>query len=268
MKSPFSKNAGPNVEFAYFGKLPKFGDFVRFNASRPEMKTFDEWLQEGLLHTKKTLSSNFDRSFDRLSLGFVYPYEDTGTVLVGGMIASTDKVGRHYPFYAAVIHNISAYPEDEELFFPPITERFLEYVFPFMESASDYDSAARIEQEYSVLQEFVVSGDDDDTQAMAQFANGEQVNEQNSPLPELDGSGIGYQMSIPTGQPEYVDPILHQLSTGDAPPFLFWHMRIPGPFLYIFGAKPSPKIWGSIIDAGVECEFIRKFTPDAAADFE
>jgi len=83
----------------YFGKLPGFNDFVKYNAGGEELLVLDKWLQDGLLSAKMKLKSdwvNYYKNSDELF--FFYPFTGTGRALSGLLFFSTDKSGREFPF--------------------------------------------------------------------------------------------------------------------------------------------------------------------------
>lgn len=84
-----------------YGKLPTYGDFVRFNAAGEVMQDLDSWLQKGLLQAS---SKNLDES-DLSSAPvyrFVYRPPGKNTSLAGVMRPSRDQSGRRFPFIIGV----------------------------------------------------------------------------------------------------------------------------------------------------------------------
>lgn len=83
----------------YFGKLPGFNDFVKYNAGGEELLVIDKWLQDGLLSAKMKLKSEWT-DYYRTSeqFFFFYPFTGTKRVLAGLLIPGFDKSGREFPF--------------------------------------------------------------------------------------------------------------------------------------------------------------------------
>jgi len=83
----------------FFGKLPKFADFVKLNASGSELAVIDQWLQEGLA-TAKLKYKNDWRTFYQSTppINFIYPFTGTDKIIVGTIYPSNDKSGRSFPF--------------------------------------------------------------------------------------------------------------------------------------------------------------------------
>jgi len=83
----------------FFGKLPKFADFVKLNASGNEIVVLDQWLQEGLA-TAKLKYKNEWKSFyqNTTAINFIYPFSGTENIVVGTICPSNDKSGRSFPF--------------------------------------------------------------------------------------------------------------------------------------------------------------------------
>jgi len=236
-----------SYDFAYFGKLPAFGDFLRFNAAKPEMQNFDNWLQEGLYYAKKELKTNFERQFQSLSLSFFYPDNETGNVLVGGLKSSNDQIGRHYPFYASVLIPKPKAKDFQKFSLSPIIECFLRRVFPFMNTIMRYEDATVIEQEYDQFVQSVLteSNSKDRTQFITPMTS---INPER-PAIVLDGINSGYQLKIDSGDPEAIYPIMEKFSWESNIPNLFWHTETQVKFLYVFGKTPSPKIFINLLDA-------------------
>ena len=85
--------------FGYFGKLPGFNDFVKFNAGGEELLVFDKWLQEGIISARMKLKSNWTNYYKNSEqYFFFYPFTGTGRALAGLIIPGYDKSGREFPF--------------------------------------------------------------------------------------------------------------------------------------------------------------------------
>ncbi|HVO74582.1 MAG TPA: type VI secretion system-associated protein TagF [Ignavibacteriaceae bacterium] len=90
----------------YFGKLPNFPDFIKYNAAMPEILILDKWIQDGILWGRKTGKNYFrntqagrGNAFDISSpLYFLFPFTRTENILLGIIYPSSDKTGREFPF--------------------------------------------------------------------------------------------------------------------------------------------------------------------------
>jgi type VI secretion system ImpM family protein len=90
----------------YFGKLPNFPDFIKYNAAGPEILMLDKWIQEGILHGKKTGINNFQNNRPEWKnlysssppIYFLFPFTRTEIILLGIIYPSWDKSGREFPF--------------------------------------------------------------------------------------------------------------------------------------------------------------------------
>ena len=88
-----------NYPALYFGKLPSYADFIRFNASGEDMRALDSWLQEGLYQAEKHHDQNWDSVYKKSpTYHFVFNPEDSELSLVGLYKPSYDKSGRKFPF--------------------------------------------------------------------------------------------------------------------------------------------------------------------------
>ena len=87
-----------------FGKLPGFADFVRFNAAGRETIAFDQWIQQGLFHTRTVLGTQWEVAFENApGYQFVFLPENAGRLLVGILSPSQDRSNRKYPFLVSLL---------------------------------------------------------------------------------------------------------------------------------------------------------------------
>jgi len=110
----------------YFGKLPNYPDFVKYNAASQEILNLDKWIQEGILAADKSKKNNFSMSDQPKSgwrdfynssspIKFLFPFTRTENIILGIIHPSRDKTGREFPFIIFVnirkstIGNIPAY---------------------------------------------------------------------------------------------------------------------------------------------------------------
>jgi type VI secretion system ImpM family protein len=86
-----------------FGKLPSQRDFVRHNASGPDVRSFDQWLQEGMYLAAR----RFDKEWDRLykdACGYHFLFQNNQS-LCGFLHPSFDQSERKYPFIISLKMN-------------------------------------------------------------------------------------------------------------------------------------------------------------------
>jgi len=87
------------VQGGAFGKLPTTADFVRHNAAAPEVRTFDAWLEEGIVLARQTLGAAWQDAYDRAPpCRFVFQPRDGQNALVGVTVPGIDAAGRRFPF--------------------------------------------------------------------------------------------------------------------------------------------------------------------------
>jgi len=65
LKVLFHKNSEEIVS-GYFGKLPEFNDFIKFNAGSSEILYIDNWLQEGIAQAKAKFKAEWKVNYDSL----------------------------------------------------------------------------------------------------------------------------------------------------------------------------------------------------------
>jgi len=86
---------------ACVGKVPTHGDFVRYRATTPALRAFDDWTQSGLFQARKQRAA-LDAVYDAApAYRFVYQAPQQHAPLIGVMKASRDRAGRMYPFTVA-----------------------------------------------------------------------------------------------------------------------------------------------------------------------
>ncbi|MCH8034107.1 MAG: type VI secretion system-associated protein TagF [Bacteroidetes bacterium] len=87
------------VTTGYFGKLPKFADFVKYNASGDEILLIDNWIQEGIRLAKLKYKNNWRNYYNNTSpIYFIFPFTGTNKITIGIICPSKDKSGRNFPF--------------------------------------------------------------------------------------------------------------------------------------------------------------------------
>ncbi|HMN24228.1 MAG: type VI secretion system-associated protein TagF [Ignavibacteriaceae bacterium] len=88
-----------NILTGYFGKLPGFTDFIKYNAAGKEILIIDTWLQEGLALAKLKFGSGWRNYYNNSSrITFIYPFTGTENMTLGIISPSNDKSGRSFPF--------------------------------------------------------------------------------------------------------------------------------------------------------------------------
>ncbi len=88
-----------NLTCGYFGKLPVFRDFVKYNTGNNEILVLDKWLQEGLILAKQKLKNDWKPVYKKsLPLRFFYPFTGTDQFISGIIFPSNDKSDRVFPF--------------------------------------------------------------------------------------------------------------------------------------------------------------------------
>ena len=78
-------------QVAYFGKLPGFGDFVRYNAGGGEVRIFEQWIQEGLYFSQKQYAQEWNSLYpDSPTHCFMFAPPEGALCLLGILKASRD----------------------------------------------------------------------------------------------------------------------------------------------------------------------------------
>ena len=88
-----------SLTIGFFGKLPKFADFVKMNAIGSEISVLDQWLQEGLSLARLKFENDWRSYYQNANaINFFYPFTGTDKITVGTLFPSYDKSGRTFPF--------------------------------------------------------------------------------------------------------------------------------------------------------------------------
>jgi type VI secretion system ImpM family protein len=120
-----------------FGKLPRFGDFVRYNSGGSEIRMFEKWMQEGLYYAQK----HYDREWPRIyahspGYQFLFNHDGEDKFLLGALRPSHDKSERRFPFVITLrISKDIAAGTDVFAYFPVMLSRFLQQTSPVLEQA-------------------------------------------------------------------------------------------------------------------------------------
>ena len=113
-------------QVAYFGKLPGFGDFVRYNAGGGEVRLFEQWIQEGLYFSQKQYAQEWNSLYpDSPTHCFMFAPPEGALCLLGILKASRDRSGRHYPFVLFLKLNKDMFREASPSIFPLAFKGFL-----------------------------------------------------------------------------------------------------------------------------------------------
>lgn len=100
------KNHNHNPIYGYFGKLPVFNDFVKYNAGNNEVLVLDKWLQEGIILARQKLKGDWKSVYkSSMPLKFFYPFTGSDKLISGVIFPGSDKSGRDFPFLMFCIFN-------------------------------------------------------------------------------------------------------------------------------------------------------------------
>lgn len=258
-----------SITVSCFGKLPKFGDFVRINASSQQLQRFDHWLQEGLYYAKKSLSTRFDSIFDESPIRrFIFPLPELKSMLIGVLIPGRDKVGRRYPFYYTVSLPISMLKRDS------LSHQIL-HILPFLNNCVDnHERVINMEQTSEItshLEEMSRWISPENNQLIGEYHNWTQNisasellslhNKDNQGLSEIfdelrkpipPTNKLGWFLHNPQldAQHSFLVPVIIDIfrNTNSNIPTVFWNLsgEAPGTILF-FPNQPAPKVVTDLI---------------------
>jgi len=94
----FHKNSS-EILSGYFGKLPEFNDFIKYNAGSTEILYVDNWLQDGLAQAKLKFKNQWEEKYNSIPpTGFFIPVPSSRKTATGMLYPGKDKSGREFPF--------------------------------------------------------------------------------------------------------------------------------------------------------------------------
>lgn len=88
----------------YYGKIPSHGDFVKHNLPRCFTETWDQWLQECLVHWRQSFQGDWMVNYLTMPVQrFILSAGIAGEVnWYGVLLPSRDKAGRLFPFTVCI----------------------------------------------------------------------------------------------------------------------------------------------------------------------
>lgn len=171
----------------YYGKLPAFGDFIRYNATGPEIQALDQWMQEAIYFSKRRLQPNADLAFKRAPLfHFFLSFKGSMNYLTGIIKPSRDKVGRIYPFMVGMLCNESVMGRNCQPFLPVVFQSFYDQVGRFIDDAYIASTSDEVYERAQALQTFIQSMKPDDDESFRSYVQSTSVNEYLSSVLEGD----------------------------------------------------------------------------------
>lgn len=128
-----------------YGKLPGYGEFIRYNANSPEMQALDQWIQKGLFFAKTRLDARWEIQYFRAPLlHFIFFPENSRSFLAGTLKSSCDRSGRKYPFLTALRADAMQFDSRFRPLAPVILREFFSTSAPFLRDRVSRLDAAEI----------------------------------------------------------------------------------------------------------------------------
>ena len=113
---PQNRTETPAQEVAWFGKLPTHADFIRHNVSGREIKSFENWVQDGVALMIRNHGEQWSSRLSGLrTLGFLHVGSEDSHTLAGVVMPSRDRSGRSYPFSLVVSRHLPLLQEMQGL---------------------------------------------------------------------------------------------------------------------------------------------------------
>lgn|GEM_PF-3900465 len=113
----------------YFGKLPQYNDFIKYNAGGPEILKLDDWIQKGIKLGKKKMKEGWKHAYRNSPVyNFIYPFTDSPNLIAGTIEAGYDKSKREYPFIVFATLPFSSIKRDHYNLLPLMLSNPLEQI--------------------------------------------------------------------------------------------------------------------------------------------
>lgn len=123
MKFNSKLNAG------YFGKLPQYNDFIKYNAGGPEILKLDEWIQKGIKLGMEIMKESWKEAYrNSPAYNFIYPFTDSPNLIAGTIKPGFDKSRREYPFIVFATLPFSSINHDHYYLLPLMLTNPLERI--------------------------------------------------------------------------------------------------------------------------------------------
>jgi type VI secretion system ImpM family protein len=282
----------------FYGKLPSFSDFVRYNASGSEVRALDRWLQEGLVVAAHHFGRGWNEAYERTSAyHFIFSPEDTaGSVLIGILQPSRDRSERKYPFCVVLKEERRAFEEKTTPLIPLVFELFFEESreiiqlgmegFPLSNLAERIDALGtsvgkNLEASQRNFREYLretsqerfwsgLFGSFDDPRKFLMLHNIIEILKPGSPyLPRSSKVCLRFPLSgqEPSSVQEvnfWVEMCSRILEDSDFRPHLFWkvHEKNGKDFLFLFPGKVQARSFVQLVDPDAENDSVCKLDED------
>ena len=275
-----------NFKIGFFGKLPNYADFIKYNASNDEVLDFDEWIQQGLIIAEERLQSEWSEAYKLMPMYcFLFPSEDSKNLLIGNLHSSFDLSGRKYPFMVSLnIENFDV-TENNIYHLPLIYKEFLDKSELFIHNAFDINIFENLTLQFdqidynldnsrdSIIQrydEFLLSTNYEEfwnqigssSENSSKYLLFKNLNDILSPFRNQDISNLslGLRFPLSNGDKHYFETAfwihtsMQICNKFNFVPFVFWSTQVPYCVLYF--KKPSASDFTSLIKPEMDWDTI------------
>lgn len=134
----------------YFGKLPTYPDFIKFNAAGAEIRELDNWLQEGLLKAKDMLKEEWKTVYrNSPRYNFLYSCSETQKIVLGLMFPGNDKSEREFPFLAFLIMKRKILKHMPFYLMPHRFSKHFDFISPEFRHSPQGENLLSLKEEFS-----------------------------------------------------------------------------------------------------------------------
>lgn len=133
----------------YFGKLPPYPDFIKFNAGGAEIRELDLWLQEGLLKAKDVLKDGWKTAYrNSPRYNFLYSSPETQNIVLGLMLPGNDKSDREFPFLVFLLIERKILKHTHFYLVPPGFSKSFDFINPEFKHSPGGENLIPLKEEF------------------------------------------------------------------------------------------------------------------------
>lgn len=282
----------PTLPVACYGKLPAFGDFIRYNTNGQGMQILDQWIQKGLYLAKNYLGREWDTIYSpEKAFFFIYPFAEQNQYYAGIFRPSKDRGNRKYPFLIFATIDLRNLLGQQRFYLPLMLKPFFDGIsekMPMIIYESDMKQAIERVEELSTFQLSTLAAREYDhylhKTTIGQFWHKHlgAVEEDKKYLifknlleivlplrgrQDLSRYPLGLRFPFRTPDDNYVSDVcvwqsmvMHVLSISGASdkflPALFWPVDPAGGYFHLFFTRPDAKTFVGLLHPSWDSEQI------------
>jgi type VI secretion system ImpM family protein len=275
----------------YWGKLPNFPDFIKYNSGSDEVQDFDKWLNEGLYSARQKFLFDWESAYlNSATFNFIFPGPSNN--LSGIIYPGKDKSNRLSPFIRFILHSLESLSKPHLL--PLINSSFYKNFGQFLPAAlncttneeisnlSNNSSPLTVDEinareadYFNYLYSAKINSLFSDTDDRKEIRKVILFNNLQSVLKEINintGENFKLGLRFPVSENTNMDTVFWiqccQLITGNKKlPYLFWNRSdVLNKYCYLFWNKPGSHFYPVLLKPELEMDDIVEL--DSEGSFE